>query len=84
MLLGVGNITSKKLWKKGFHTIEDLKARGQSELNEQQKIGLKYYEVHLLCNFISNCRNSMKKSREKKCGFMERSLRELHSEWILH
>jgi hypothetical protein len=41
---GVGMVTAQRLYSYGYRSIEDLRERGQHRLNEQQVIGLKYYE----------------------------------------
>eukprot|EP01029_Cantina_marsupialis_P026978 TRINITY_DN7400_c0_g1_i2.p1 TRINITY_DN7400_c0_g1~~TRINITY_DN7400_c0_g1_i2.p1 ORF type:complete len:624 (-),score=183.07 TRINITY_DN7400_c0_g1_i2:105-1976(-) len=41
---GVSLKTAEDLIQKGYRSIEDLRARGQHELNHQQKHGLLYYE----------------------------------------
>jgi DNA polymerase lambda len=37
---GVGATTARILWNRGYRSIEDLRARGQADLNAQQLIGL--------------------------------------------
>lgn len=37
---GVGATTARILWNRGYRSIEDLRARGQADLNAQQIIGL--------------------------------------------
>ncbi len=41
---GVGMKTAQRLYSYGYRSIEDLRQRGQHRLNEQQVIGLRYYE----------------------------------------
>ena len=41
---GVGMASAQELYSAGFRSIEDLRARGTSRLNDRQRIGLKYYE----------------------------------------
>lgn len=45
---GVGEKTAIKFMKQGFRSVADLRARGDSILNPQQKIGLKHYEEFMV------------------------------------
>mmetsp|Transcript_6251 Transcript_6251/g.11591 ORF Transcript_6251/g.11591 Transcript_6251/m.11591 type:complete len:598 (+) Transcript_6251:130-1923(+) len=45
---GIGEKTARELFQKGYHSVNDLKARGQHELNATQLLGLRYYDDLLL------------------------------------
>jgi DNA polymerase/3'-5' exonuclease PolX len=41
---GVGEVKASELYEKGFRSIEDIRKSGKKYLNNNQQIGLKYYE----------------------------------------